>query len=222
MKKLISTLLIIVGVILILSPFFNKQIIERRVTTTQEVVQAVTAEEIENNSKEIAIYDFSAIKDVGIASTITGSINFNAKNVIGQLTIDDINVNLPILKGVTNSNLLAGAATMVSDIEMGKGNYSLAGHYMEDEGLLFGGLIDVKIGTIVKITDKKIIYQYAIYETQIVPDTSFYMLNNDRADKRGKPIISLMTCYYTSKNGKRFFALGELVSQYPYETGLIN
>lgn len=222
MKKLISTLLIIVGVILILSPFFNKKLIEHRVTTTQEVVQAVTAEEIEINTKEIAIYDFSAIKDVGIASTITGSINFNDKNVIGQLTIDDINVNLPILKGVTNSNLLAGAATMVSDMEMGKGNYSLAGHYMEEEGLLFGGLIDIEIGTIVKITDKKNIYQYEIYDTQIVPDTSFYMLDHNRAVKRGKPIISLMTCYYTSKNGKRFFALGELVNQYPYETGLIN
>ena len=221
MKRFISTLLIIIGIILIFSPIFNRQIIKHTVTTTQEVVQTVTAEDIEENLKQTAIYDFSAIKDVGVASTITGSINFNDKNVIGQLTIPDLNINLPILKGVTNSNLLAGASTMVDGIEMGMGNYPLAGHYMKEKGLLFGGLIDIEVGSKVKITDKKVIYEYEIYDTQIVPDTSFYMLDNDRAVKRGKPIISLMTCYYTSKNGKRFFALGELVNQYSYETGLI-
>jgi sortase A len=49
-----------------------------------------------------------------------------------------------------------------------------------------------------------------------VPETALYMLDQERAELRGKPIISLMTCYYTSKNGKRFFALGELVDTYEY------
>lgn len=222
MKRLVSTLLIIIGLILILSPIFNKKIIESRVNTTQIIVADITPEEIKENTKEIAIYDFSVIKDVGITSTITGNINFNNKNVIGQLTIEDLNINLPILKGVTNSNLLAGAATMTPDIEMGKGNYSLAGHYMKDKRLLFGSLMDIKIGSRVKITDKKDIYEYEIYDTTIVPDTAFYMLEDKRAEMRGKPIISLMTCYYTSKNGKRFFALGELIDEYPYEPGLID
>lgn len=222
MKRILSTLLIIIGLILIFSPLFSKKIIESRVNTTQVIVEEITAVEIENNTKEVAKYDFSAIKDVGITSTITGNINFNNKNVIGQLTIEDLNINLPILKGVTNSNLLAGAATMTPDMIMGKGNYSLAGHYMKDKSLLFGNLMDIDIGSKVKITDKKNIYEYEIYDTIIVPDTAFYMLEDKRAEMRGKPIISLMTCYYTSKNGKRFFALGELIDEYPYELGLIN
>lgn len=222
MKRILSTLLIIIGLILIFSPLFSKKIIESRVNTTQVIVEEITAVEIENNTKEVAKYDFSAIKDVGITSTITGNINFNNKNVIGQLTIEDLNINLPILKGVTNSNLLAGAATMTPDMIMGKGNYSLAGHYMKDKSLLFGSLMDIDIGSKVKITDKKNIYEYEIYDTIIVPDTAFYMLEDKRAEMRGKPIISLMTCYYTSKNGKRFFALGELIDEYPYELGLIN
>lgn len=222
MKRILSTLLIIIGLILIFSPLFSKKIIESRVNTTQVIVEEITAVEIENNTKEVAKYDFSAIKDVGITSTITGNINFNNKNVIGQLTIEDLNINLPILKGVTNSNLLAGAATMTPDMIMGKGNYSLAGHYMKDKSLLFGSLMDIDIGSKVKITDKKNIYEYEIYDTIIVPDTAFYMLEDKRAEMRGKPIISLMTCYYTSKNGKRFFALGELIDEYPYESGLIN
>lgn len=108
---------------------------------------------------------------------------------------------------------------MRPNIVMGKGNYSLAGHYMKDNQL-FGGLLNIEEGTIVKITNKKIIYEYKIYDTQIVADTALYMLNDDRAEKRGKPIISLMTCYYTS-NGKRFFALGELVNEYPYDDNVI-
>lgn len=30
-----------------------------------------------------------------------------------------------------------------------------------------------------------------------------------------------MTCYYTSRNGQRFFALGELVDEYPHESLMI-
>lgn len=221
MKRILSTLLIIIGILLIFSPFFSKRIVQARVNSTQEVVEEVTHEEIEENLKEESIYDFSAIKDVGIVSTITGNINFNNKNVIGQIAIDDLDINLPILKGLTNSNLMAGAATMVEGIKMGEGNYSLAGHYMKDN-VLFGNLLNIELGSLVKITDKNTIYEYEIYDIQVVDDTAFYMLEQNRAKKRGKPIISLMTCYYTSKNGKRFFALGELTNEYPYETGVMN
>jgi sortase A len=111
---------------------------------------------------------------------------------------------------------MAGAGTMVPDLKMGEGNFSLASHYMKDPSLLFGNLLNAEPGMQVRITDKINIYEYEIYETVLVPETAIYMLDHERADERGKPIISLMTCYYTSKNGKRFFALGELVDTYPY------
>lgn len=222
MKKHLSSLLIIVGAVLILSPVINKRLIKNLVSKTQVMAEEISPAQIEENEKEVAIYDFSAIDDVGITSTITENINFSNKNVIGILTIEDLNINLPILKGMTNSNLLTGVVTMSPDIVMGKGNYSLAGHYMKDKTLLFGSLMDIQIGNIVKITDKKNIYEYEIYDTKIVPDTSFYMIEDKMAEMRGEPIISLMTCYYTSKSGKRFFAQGELIKEYPYERGLID
>lgn len=222
MKKHLSSLLIIVGAVLILSPVINKRLIKNLVSKTQVMAEEISPAQIEENEKEVAIYDFSAIDDVGITSTITENINFSNKNVIGILTIEDLNIKLPILKGMTNSNLLTGVVTMSPDIVIGKGNYSLAGHYMKDKTLLFGSLMDIQIGNIVKITDKKNIYEYEIYDTKIVPDTSFYMIEDKMAEMRGEPIISLMTCYYTSKSGKRFFAQGELIKEYPYERGLID
>lgn len=220
MKKTISSILIIIGILLIVSPLINNQIIKNRVEISQEITKEITVEQIEENEEEEAVYDYEDIRDVEIRSTIAATIDMDKakinENIIGQIIIEDLNINLPILKGVTHSNLLLGAGTMKADLVMGEGNYSLAGHYTKDKQL-FGRLLEIESGTIVKITNKKIVYEYMIYDTQIVPDTSFYMLDHDRAERRGKPILSLMTCYYTSKNGKRFFALGELVDQYPYE-----
>ena len=217
MKKIISTILILIGIIFLSIPYLNNLMIKRNLKAKQNIVEEVTVSEIEENNNRKAEYDYSNIKDVEISNTISGITKFDSKNIIGQIIISDLDMNLPILKGTTNANLLVGATTMVEDQEMGKKNYPLAGHYMEDKNLLFGGLMDIEKDTIVKITDKKMVYEYRIYDTLIVPDTALYMLDHDRAKERGKPIISLMTCYYTSKNGKRFFALGELIEEYSYE-----
>lgn len=217
MKKIVATILIVLGIGLIFSPFLSKKVVEKVNTTSQKVFEEVTEEEIVENNKIEAVYDFEAIKDIEIASSIIGMINFDNKAVIGQIIIDDLNMNLPVLKGVTNSNLLAGATTMVKDQEMGKGNYPLAGHYMNDKNKLFGGLMDIELDTVVLLVDKKTVYEYTIYDKVIVDDQAFYMLEQEQSKKRGVPIISLMTCYYTSKNAKRFFALGELTNEYPYK-----
>ncbi len=235
MKKLISTLLIISGIVLLLLPFTNNFLIKSKISTTKEIVNEISAEEIEENTKEEnpkenledeeVLFDYAEIEDVQITTTISEAANFKKeevnKNIIGQIIIKDLNIDLPILKGVTNSNLMIGASTMKPNLIMGQGNYTLAGHYMKN-GLLFGSLLDIQLGTKVQITDKTTVYEYEIYDSKIVPDTAFYMLDASRAERRGKPIISLMTCYYTSKNGKRFFALGELVDEYPYNENLVS
>lgn len=216
MKRIISVILILLGVVLIFSSFINTKIVDQVNNTGQKVFVETTVEEIKENEKREAIYDYDAIKDIEITSSIIGAINFDSKAVIGQIIIDDLNMNLPILKGVTNSNLMAGATTMVKEQVMGKGNYPLAGHYMKDKGRLFGGLLDIELDTIVMLVDKEKVYEYKIYDKVIVGETDFYMIEQEQSKKRGVPIVSLMTCYYTSKNGKRFFALGELINEYPY------
>ena len=88
---------------------------------------------------------------------------------------------------------------------------------MKKKDLLFGSLMDIEIGSKVYVADGDKIYEYQIYDTLVVPDTAMEMLSDDKSDERDKPIISLMTCYFSSKTGKRFFALGELVDEYPME-----
>lgn len=218
MKKALSLIFILMGIVLISIPFFNNFLINRQVSKSLDLVEEITYEEIVENESVEAVFDYSSVRDVSIATVLNNTSEVSNKYIIGQISIEDLGIDLPILKGVTDYNLLLGAATMVPGQEMGKGNYPLAGHYLRNKKTLFGPLLDIEIGTIVKISNKRLVYEYEIYDTMVVDETAMYMLDEDRSDLRGKPIISLMTCYYTSKNGKRFFALGELVDAYPYDS----
>lgn len=218
MKKAMSSILIIIGVLLVASPFINNLIIYKNLETSRKVTYEISKEQIAENNEKQSEYNYDEIQDTEIVSTIKSAFSDweLSEKIIGQIVIKDLDIDLPILKGITHSNMLMGAGTMKPDLVMGDGNYTLSSHYSRS-GNLFGKLLEIENGTIVKITDKETIYEYMIYDTQIVSDTALYMLDSDRVGKRGKPILSLMTCYYTSKNGNRFFALGELVNQYPYE-----
>lgn len=222
MRRTISILLIIIGLVIIFIPTINNQMVKQNNKSIIQIVESITPEEIEQNIEVVAEYDYSAIDDVDITATIKGMINFDNKSIIGQIIIPDLDMNLPILKGLTNANLARGAATMMPKQKMGQKNYPLAGHYMKQKDLLFGSLMDIKVGTIVYITDKRTIYEYEIYDLVIVPDTAMEMLEDGKSDEREKSIISLMTCYYSSKTGKRFFALGELINEYPAQDKYIN
>lgn len=217
MKKIISTLLILGGIVLLLMPTIKNKVVESKTKEVNKIIENISVEEILQNQETEVEFDYEAIEDVDAATVIFSTTNFDNKNIIGQLKIPELNMELPLLKGVTNSNLAVGATTMKKDQIMGAGNYPLAGHYMKNKDLLFGSLMDIEVGNIVYMTDKENIYEYEIYDTVVVPDTAMHMLEDSESEKKGKPIISLMTCYYSSKTEKRFFALGELIDQYPME-----
>jgi sortase A len=218
MKKSISVSIIILGILLMLLPHIPNGVVRLKSKKTIEHMEGITAERLKENQGQEAEFDFNSVRDINITSTLAGSRKFDQNLIIGQLVIPDINLNLPVVKGLSESNLLSGAATMKKDQVMGEGNFSLAGHYMKRKDTLFGGLMDIKKGSIIKLTNKKNVYEYAVYETLIVPDTAVEMILDSKSKERGKPIISLMTCYYSSKTGKRFFALGELVKEYSYDS----
>ena len=220
-KRIIRTAaitLILLGALLIASPYFSRMVVEEVASQSEEVFEEITAEEIAQNEEIPAEFDYSKVSDLGVTQTLLSERKVEKKSIVGKISIPDVGINLSILKGVTDSNLLAGAATMREDQKMGVGNYPLAGHYSKGSNHLFGKLMTVTPGMKVKITDKKKIYEYEIYETKVVSDTSVSVIEDKLSQLRGKPIISLMTCYYSSKTGKRFFAFGELVQVYDYSS----
>ncbi|MDV3428108.1 MAG: class A sortase [Bacillota bacterium] len=213
-KKILSAAAILSGILILMLPHITNVLIKNKSKSSIDYIESVTTEDLSKNQERKAEFDFASVKDVDVNSTLLDISKINNNLIIGQLIIPDLNMNLPIIKGVSKVNLLAGAATMKDGQVMGKGNFSLAGHKMKSKGVLFGSLMDIKKGSIIKLTDKKTVYEYVVYETLVVPDTEFHMISDDLAKKRGKPVVTLMTCYYSSKTGKRFFAVGELVKEY--------
>lgn len=220
MKKAISIILIIVGLLLIASPYISKLVIKQKMKNASS--SDITAEMIVKNNENEAEYDFSSVTDIDISGTLLSPNKIDKNLIIGQLVVPSINLNLSIIKGLNNTNLLAGAATMRPDQKLGEGNYPLAGHFIKQKDILFGGLMDIKNGDIIRVTDKKDIYEYKVYETVAVPDDAVYMIEDKKSQERGKPVISLMTCYYSSKTGKRYFVMGELENKIPYDEKLMN
>lgn len=98
-------------------------------------------------------------------------------------------------------------------LTMGQGKFPIAGHYSADSDILFGNLISVEIGDKIYLTDNEKIYEYKVYETRIVDVTEVKWVENTVAKEHGKPIISLMNCYYIDgqNSGDRYFAFGELL-----------
>lgn len=217
MRKKISIVFLIIGLIFLASPKIMEIYIKHN--NNKIIMNDTSADNISKNNSEDINIDYKPktkvieeIEDVSVSAVLKNMNNYNKDEIIGVLIIPDINLELPIFKGVTNANLMAGAVTMKDGLIMGSGNYSLAGHYMKNKSLLFGGLMDLEVGAKVFVTDKTKIYEYQIFENTIVPDTALYMLDDSIADQHGKPIISLMTCYYSSSTQKRYFSIGELIS----------
>jgi len=217
MKKTLAILLILFGVILLLVPTLKDRYVQWKAKEAISVIEAYTSEDIkENNENSVAAFDYSVVEDISVTGTLLNASKANTKLIIGQLAIPSVGMNITIFKGIDNINLLAGAATMRADQKMGEGNYPLAGHYTKTKNVLFGSLMDVKVGDLIRMTDKETIYEYRTYEVKVVEDDALYIIEDKFAKERGKPVISLMTCYYSSKTGKRYFVLGELTATYPY------
>lgn len=221
-RNLIAILLILVGITVVFIPTMSEYFMERKIKSlNKDFTEDIAYDDIIKNLKSKAKFDYDAVRDISTTQTLL-SLNKVDKNlIIGQLVVPSIDLNLPIFKGLNNTTLLAGTATMREDQTMGKGNYPIAGHYIKNKDILFGSLMDIKKEDRIKITDKKTIFEYRVYKILVVEDTKTDIIEDKEEKVRGKPVISLMTCYYSSKTGKRYFVLGELRDQYPYEEKLI-
>ena len=94
--------------------------------------------------------------------------------VVGGIAIPGVNINLPIIKGVSNYNLAVGAGTMKEDQVMGEGNYALAGHNMIDKDLLLVPYTNSRMDDEIYLTDLTDVY---VYKTSFIET-----VNPDRVD----------------------------------------
>ncbi|UBH16576.1 sortase [Macrococcus armenti] len=142
-------------------------------------------------------FDFNQVRELG---NIPNEASINRNLLRGQILIPSVNINLPILEGVSNENLWLGAGTMKPNQQMGKGNFALAGHLMSDPTLLFSPLTSVKKNAYAYITDKNMVYQYKVYDMGYIPINQVDIIKNVNDSK----ILTLVTCSDLEGNGRYY------------------
>ena len=216
-RKIVGSITLVLGLALIGLYFGMDHYVAYR--SRPEIVQDIPPETLkENATREVPNHN-EVILDYDVLTAMRMIPKIDADYIIGQIFIPDINMNLPLLHGVTNENMMLGGGTMRLDAVMGQGNYPIAGHYTPTPGVLFRNVHTIPIGTDVYLTDKETIYHYKIYSRELYPADAFYMIENEEAEKRGNPIVSLMVCNETADAG-RIFAVGDLVDSWPFWKGI--
>ncbi|MGG3032715.1 class A sortase [Bacillus stercoris] len=206
-KKMIITVFILLGLLLISSPYIKGGIIAYLSKSQSE--SALTVEQLKKNNEREAEFEFDSIEPPELMDAVKAGFDHDQKAVIGRITIKSVDLELPIVKGTTNENLLIGAATMRPDQKMGEGNYPLAGHHLKQKSLLFGPLENVKTGAQIVITDFKKDYIYSVTSKDIISE-----MDAEVIEETNKKEITLITCDKAVKTEGRLVVKGELVDSF--------
>lgn len=150
-------------------------------------------------------YDFNQVKSI---RTIPSDTTLNRNLLRGQILIPEVEMNIPIVEGVSNENLYTGASTMKPKQKLGEGNYALAGHLMPDSDTLFSPLRVVNRGMSVYVTDKEMVYTYQISDIKEVPPSTIELIS----DEQGDGLLTLVTCS-NDAGENRLIVQAELVNE---------
>ena len=216
---ILSIFLILTGILILFLPQISSKVIEKRTKENAEQVETISARKLQDNLKTEAEFDFDSILEISPSQTFSSSNKIYEDLILGRLLIPSIDLNLTLYNGVTNEILHAGLGTMRPGLQMGEGNFPIAGHYSRNKNALFGNLTALELGDFIYLTDNDQVYEYQVYDTKVVKPTELEWIEDQVAEEHGDSVISLMNCYYV--DGKytdnRFFVFGELVDSYPAE-----
>ena len=183
-------------ILLSLALIFNSKIRDLFMVwnTNKYQVSQVTKEKIEENKEAEGNFDFDSVKSISSEAVLASQWDAQQLPVIGGIAIPEVEINLPIFKGLDNVNLFYGAGTMKANQKMGEGNYSLASHHIftaeNASQMLFSPLVNAKAGMKIYLTDKDKVYTYEIREVKhVTPDRV-----DEIEDREGVKEITLVTC----------------------------
>lgn len=211
--SILSTILITVGILLLLSPRLTSWWIQYHSKQNAAATEELASESLQENLTRDSVYDFDAIDDISPTGVVSDGSTVDESLIVGRLLIPSIDLNLTVYNGVNNQILNAGVGTMRPDLTMGEGNFPIAGHYARTKNVLFADLTSIKMDDKIYLTDNEKTYEYRVYDTKIVDPSEIEWIYDEVAEERGKPVISLMNCYYVNgqNSGDRYFVFGELV-----------
>ena len=216
-KNLLINILAGFLILLSLALIFNSKI--RNIfmvwNTNKYQVSQVSKEKLEENNNSEGNFDFNSVKSISSEAVLSAQWDAQQLPVIGGIAIPEVEINLPIFKGLDNVNLFYGAGTMKPNQKMGEGNYSLASHHIftaeNASQMLFSPLVNAKEGMKIYLTDKEKVYTYVIREVKhVTPDRV-----DEIEDREGIKEITLVTCVDYNAT-ERIIVKGDFKEVKPY------
>ena len=183
--------------------------------TNKYQVSQVSKEKLEENQDTEGNFDFDSVKAISSEAVLSSQWDAQQLPVIGGIAIPEVEINLPIFKGLDNVNLFYGAGTMKPNQKMGEGNYALASHHIftaeNASQMLFSPLANAKEGMKIYLTDKEKVYTYVIREVKhVTPDRV-----DEIEDREGINEITLVTCVDYNAT-ERIIVKGDFKEVKPY------
>lgn len=201
-KKYISIVLFIIGILFILIYFYQENITgylaEKTIKNIENKEEYLPNET--TNEGLVPDYNTDNVEEATLVKYLQNSGNFRNVKVKGRLVSPVIRLNLPILEGVNETHLLIGASEQKprAEIKVGQiGNYILSSHKMSyKRNLGFSRINRLKPGDIVYATDENNVYAYKVVYNKVFPITDTSPINEDTDTE------SWMTLYTCEKFGK--------------------
>jgi sortase A len=211
-RKVLSTLLIIIGIALIVIPIVLREMnvknqekmlenfyLEAEVTDEEGLsIENNTLDDaflwatVEENQNEIVAGSQDSVTSSGVELEEATSIKA-MPTVIGAITIDKIDLIAPIGEGFGLDVLKFTIGHLPESAGLGEvGNTVLAGHRSYSYGVFFNRLDELEIGDEIKITaGDGTVYTYEVYEKYIVEPDDLSPMRGSSSNK----VLTLITCH---------------------------
>ena len=193
-RYIAASILLLVGVALLLVQPAQTYMLQQGVTASLEQSKEITRAEVAENEErtEDVTFKFEDVEPLSLENVVKyQNQGQSGRYSLGQIAIPELNMRIPIYKGVSNYVLATGAGTLKENQKMGEGNYALASHnYFGDKTILFSPLVDAKQGMKIYTTDLENIYEYEITSVDIIEPTKVSVIY----DQKDKTEITLITC----------------------------
>jgi sortase A len=135
---------------------------------------------------------YQQLDDVFTEKNRPKDTNNSSNTTIGKLTINQINLTIPIMEGASQQNLKIAAGHLKGTSPIGEsGNAAIAAHRSYTYGKQFNRLPELKEGELIQIetTQKKLTYK--VTDKLLVKPTDLSVLQNNN----NQSIITLITCH---------------------------
>lgn len=204
MKKIASTILILLGIFIMVYPKVNQKYNSYK-------------EDIIIKQWEKDLQEMKDVKDEPIGNdNIKVDYKKNSQDINENATIlkiDKIDLYMPVMEGETNENLKISPSHMKNTGEVGQiGNYVIAGHRSYTYGRHFNRLDEIEKGDKIQVISKGNMYIYKVVKKSIIKPEEVSVLNGNGKDK----LITLITCHPIKVATHRLIIQGELESVSKY------